>query len=257
MGGIQILIINESTTLTETEVEVAIPALQRQITEHFEPAWGFGADLRLTDSPPADASGCWWLVIADDSDQANALGYHDLTDQHLPISMVFARTALQLGASWTVTASHELLEMLADPGINLTAFDLTSFEQTQNPVGRLYAYEVCDPCQADADGYEIDGVLVSDFVYPAWFEPFWPESSTRFDQSGLISAPLALRPSGFISVYDLTSGTGWHQLEGPAALTTTAATRPLRAPVGSRRERRRTPRERWRRSRPSAHGRST
>ena len=46
---------------------------------------------------------------------------------------------------WTVTFSHrELLEMLADPNINLCAFD--------EDARRLYAYEVCDAVEADALG---------------------------------------------------------------------------------------------------------
>ena len=50
----------------------------------------------------------------------------------------------------------------------------------------LYAYEVCDACEADQFGYDIDGVLVSDFVFPSWFESFWSAgahasiSKTRF-----------------------------------------------------------------------------
>ena len=54
----------------------------------------------------------------DDSDQAGALGYHDLTSAGLPMGKVFARTDLQNNLSWTVTVSHELLEILGDPMIN-------------------------------------------------------------------------------------------------------------------------------------------
>jgi len=47
--------------------------------------------------------------------------------------------------------------------------------------GVLYAYEVCDACQAKEFGYRIDGTLVSDFVYPAWFESFRKKGSTQFE----------------------------------------------------------------------------
>ena len=47
---------------------------------------------------------------------------------------------------------------------------------------QLYAYEVCDPCEDDSLGYHIDNILLSDFVYPAWFEGFRTESSTQFDR---------------------------------------------------------------------------
>jgi hypothetical protein len=31
----------------------------------------------------------WWLVFLDNSDQAGALAYHDLTNEGLPLSKVF------------------------------------------------------------------------------------------------------------------------------------------------------------------------
>jgi hypothetical protein len=76
---------------------------------------------------------------------------------------VFVGSDIPTGYTWTVTASHELLEMLADPDINLTAF----VESTASS-GVLYAYEVCDACEADEFGYKINGTLVSDFVFPGW-----------------------------------------------------------------------------------------
>jgi len=42
-------------------------------------------------------------------------GHHDLTPDGLPVGKSFAGTDKHFGHSWTVTASHELLEMLADP----------------------------------------------------------------------------------------------------------------------------------------------
>jgi len=85
------------------------------------------------DSP---AAGSWWLVSLDDSDQASALGYHDMTSEGLPLGKVFGTTNLKFGTNWTVTASHELLEMLGDPSINLTVFI-----QSNSAAGRLYAYD--------------------------------------------------------------------------------------------------------------------
>jgi hypothetical protein len=67
--------------------------------------------------------------------------------------------------------------MLGDPNVNLTVF-----VQNSNTAGTLYAYEVCDPCEDDSLGYHIDNILLSDFVYPAWFEGFRTESSTQFDR---------------------------------------------------------------------------
>src|SRR5262249_16767163 len=144
-------------------------------------------------------------------DQAGALGYHDTTPDGLPQGKIFAASDMQYGLAWSVTASHELLEMLADPYINLAA---TVFPGNHGAYMSLYAYEVCDPCELDSEGYEIDGVLVSDFVYPTWFEPFWAAESKRFDYLSKISKPLQLLPGGYISVYDVLYGEGWTQLYG-------------------------------------------
>jgi len=250
MAQIKVSVINASSVLSDAEVQGAVPALQMQVSRDFAPVWGIDADLDFVpkaqaQSAPADR---WWLVILDNSDQAGALGYHDMTTKGLPLGKVFAATDLEYGNKWTVTASHELLEMLGDPAINLTALWMTAFDVSQNVVGRLYAYEVCDPCESDGDGYPINGVLVSDFVYPSWFEAFWQAGTTQFDYQKKITAPFQLLPGGYITVYDMTSGTGWQQISVPLPAAGSAA----RAPVGSRRERRRTPRNQWLRSSPTS-----
>ncbi len=116
--------------------------------------------------------------------------------------------------------------MLADPTINLTVFDESSHG------GRLYAYEVCDACEADILGYKIGDTLLSDFVYPSWFESFWKPHGTQFDYAKKITEPFQLLKDGYIGIYDISSGSGWKQL---TAETINHRSRP---PVGSRRERR-------------------
>lgn len=243
MALINISVMNASTVLQDSDVQPVVDALQKQVDNDFGPAWGVEASLNFVPQGGSPAAGSWQLVILDDSDQAGALGYHDLTSEGLPLGKVFAASDLKFGTNWTVTASHELLEMLGDPNINLTVFI-----QSDLATGRLYAYEVCDACENDQFGYMIGSVLVSDFVYPAWFEDFRPANSTQFDQGQHITQPLQLLVGGYIGTFDVTSGSGWQQL--------TARKEDLRIEmrgnVGSRRERRRTPREQWLKSRPHA-----
>ena len=244
MAQIKISIINASTVLTDAQVQAAVQPLQTQVSRDFALPWGVDADLDFVPKGKQPPPGHWWLIVLDNSDQAGALGYHDVTVEGLPLGKVFAGTDLQFGLQWTVTASHELLEMLGDPAINLNALVMTPFDVTQNVVGRLFAYEVCDPCEADDDGYKIDETLVSDFVFPAWFEPFRAQGSTQFDQQKRINAPFELLPGGYMSVFDMTSGTGWQQVSRPLPEQPAEAPN-QRAPIGSRRERRRTPRNQW------------
>jgi hypothetical protein len=233
---IQISVINESTVLADKDVVPVVAALQKQVTNDFGPVWGTSVQLTIVPKGNQPPSGNWWLVLLDDSDQANALGYHDLTTEGLPIGKVFAASDLKAGTSWTVTASHELLEILADPNVNLTVF-----VESSNTAGVLYAYEVCDACEDDSLGYQIDNVLMSDFVYPSWFESFRTEGSTQFDRMNKMQNPFQLLAGGYIGIFNVASGSGWQQQ--------TAEKRPTnvlnRGAVGTRRERRGIPHELW------------
>lgn len=233
---IQISVINESTVLADADVVPVVAALQEQVSSDFLPVWGVDAELNIVPKSSQPPTGSWWLVLLDDSDQANALGYHDLTSESLPIGKVFAASDLKAGTSWTVTASHELLEMLGDPNINLTVF-----VQNSNTAGTLYAYEVCDACEDDNLGYSINNILLSDFVYPAWFESFRTEGSTQFDRMNKIRTPFGLLAGGYIGVFNVSSGSGWQQQTAEKHPTSMQN----RGAVGTRRERRSIARDLW------------
>jgi len=221
--------------VNDTQVQAIVPALQTQVHRDFAPVWGVDADLTFVAHGAPTPPGSWWLTVLDNSDQAGALGYHDRTDEGLPMGKAFAGTDIQAGNSWTVTVSHELLEMLGDPDLNLCAY-----VQKDGGGMLLYAYEVCDACEADSAGYNIGATLVSDFAYPAWFESF-RKPGTQFDYRSLIQQPFGLLAEGYISMFDTTNSDGWTQSSPQASQGRYA----MRAPVGSRRERRRTPRSQW------------
>jgi len=224
-------IINATTTLTNEAVAAIIPPLQIQVSRDLATAWGIIASVFFVPRGASPTKGHWWLVLLDNSDVAGALGYHDITTEGLPIGKVFVTTTQQAGLSWTVTTSHELAEMLVDPDVNLAA---------QVSDTRFYAYEVGDPVEADALGYLINGVLLSDFVTPAWFEALVHPVGTLFDHAGHLTGPLQLAAGGYISVLDVRSS-GWMQLTAHASYR-------QRPKVGSRRERRTLPRAQWLRS---------
>jgi hypothetical protein len=81
MTNIKIAIVNESTVLSDADVKKALPDLQTQIHRDFAPAWGIDADLLLIDPAKKIPDGVWVVGIFDTSDQANALGYHDVTSE--------------------------------------------------------------------------------------------------------------------------------------------------------------------------------
>jgi hypothetical protein len=227
-----IAVINASTVLKDEDVQKALPSFQIQVTRDFCPIWGIDTTLTFFSKDQIPPKDYWQLVILDNSDQAGALGYHDRSPAGLPLGKVFAGTDIRYGYNWTITFSHELLEMLADPEINLTVFN------EAKKGGRLYAYENCDAVEDDSFGYEIDGVMVSDFVTPLWFMPDMPTGS-QFDFKGHVTNPLELMKGGYISYYDIKKGGGWKQS------TADTLTWKMIPTVGSRREKRARPRDQW------------
>jgi len=254
---IKVAVINASDHLrrlhgqeNDKYIENVVQALQKQVDEHFAPAWGITAKLDFIGGDSARkcadmikscswAKEAWWLVLLDNSDIAWFTGYHDVTTERMPIGKVFVETNSQSRREWTTSASHELLEMLADPGMNLTVFKPTDKASEQSATGQLYAYEVCDPCDADQYSIEVNGqhISVSNFVYPAWFEWFQKRNITQFDHKGSpnMNEPFKLLPGGFINVLDIPYGTGWRQISEDPGYDMRYRLRPL---VGSRRERR-------------------
>ena len=116
-----IAITNVSTCLSDGQVEAVIPALQRQVSLDFKAYWEVECELTFLPKEKPLTEGWWQISVTDNPDQAGALGYHELTSRGTPLGKVFAALDLQSGGSWTVTLSHELLEMLADPSINWSA----------------------------------------------------------------------------------------------------------------------------------------
>jgi len=209
-----IAITNASTCLSDSRVEAVLPALQKQVSNEFKAYWDLDCVLNFLQKTTALTDGWWEIVVLDNPDQAGALGYHELTSQGTPLGKIFAKLDLESGWSWTATLSHELLEMLADPWINWCAVGSNN---------RIYALEVCDAVEADNLGYMIDGVLVSDFVTPAWFEP---TCADRLDFKQHVKKELQIARGGYISIFD--SRTGWTQIDAKGEAGP-------RIPAGSRR----------------------
>lgn len=166
-------------------------AVERQLYEHYAPFWQGGAvpvkaypELR---SVPPGASPC---ILFDHAEQAGILGYHDVTPLGLSYSRVFVEPILASGGSFvetpnsvSVTVSHEVLETVGDPYANLWALMRGSTT--------LDAVELCDRCEADA--YEIDGVMVSNFLGPRAFR----DGPGPYDWMRLLTSPWEIRPGGY------------------------------------------------------------
>jgi hypothetical protein len=156
-----IAITNASTCLTDAQVEAVVSALQKQVSEDFKAYWEQDCTLSFLSKNQPLTAGWWQIVITDNPDQSGALGYHEMTSQGPPQGKVFAKLDLQSGSSGTVTLSHELLEMLADPWINWCAMGSDS---------KIYALEVCGAVEADERAGTRALGLYFDFRSDQWLD---------------------------------------------------------------------------------------
>jgi hypothetical protein len=194
--------------LSDEEVQVALRAINRQIREDFEPYWSLGGQLRLEGrSPgepdaatPADMRGEAVIYLWDEADVDGAIGYHDANHRGIPFGFVFTEVAEELEEPWTVTLSHEALELIADPEVNL----LVKGPHPEEEREVFHWYEMCDAVQTET--YEIDGIAVSNFLLPLYFTGS-EELGGRNDFLGRIHQGRTLRsfgvsPGGYVGFYD-------------------------------------------------------
>lgn len=179
---------NKATVPLGADLHALTLALQKQVSLHFAPVWGQDATVTMigpNDPVPADA---WLMTFLDNADAAGALGYHDITKNGLPLSKIFVKDTIASGEKISVTASHEIMEMLIDPACATWAND---------KAGTLHAFEMCDAVEELV--YSIDGITVSDFVYPAFFEYFRKsgKSHVHFDYLNVLASPFQTSTGGY------------------------------------------------------------
>lgn len=190
-----IALVNESTLLTNTDdVDRIATAITTQLRRDWAPVFERRvAHVRAYTTEARAAKADHLGVLLDDADQADALGYHDETPDGRQFFRVFVRPILAAGGgvlaglySVSATVSHEVLELLGDPPCNYWAED---------GAGTEYAYELGDPVEGDS--YDVDGVAVSNFVYPAWFDPQAP-TTAQVDHLHRVARPFQMSAGGYV-----------------------------------------------------------
>jgi len=191
---------NKATVALGVDLDKLISAMQAYVDQYVAPVWGTPAKLiKSTDF----VAGSWAMVFLDNADQPGALAYHDLTPDGLPEAKVFVQTTLQNNDLVSVSASHELVEMLVDPATNL---------MTTGPDPKtVYAYESADP--VEESNFPVNGIPMSDFVYPAFFESFRQPGSVQFDQLNQVTQPFQILSGGYQIIF---KNGKWTQVFGSA-----------------------------------------
>jgi hypothetical protein len=163
----QIGIASRTPSVPLADVVKTTTAINLQISRDFAPIWGVSASVVAISNPDAIDPGIWPIFVQDDIG-ADAAGFH-LTRHNQPYALV------QSGPTWSLTASHECLELLADPTGNRlypsVAIEVKNGDFADQGNAKFeYLVEVCDPCEDEACAYLINDVLVSYFYTPHYFD---------------------------------------------------------------------------------------
>lgn len=176
-------------------------ALSEQIMADFGPTWRVRASVvPMTTIPLHSAQ--WAVHVQSHLDEPGALGYHTNGEFNQPVSYV------KYDADWTVTVSHEILEMLADPyGNRLHQARLpyrmdneATYRQfgIKHPTSYVhYLLEVCDPCEATE--YIVGGERLSDFLTPTWYRTNGPASGAASSHAGGCAFEREVAEGGYVS----------------------------------------------------------
>jgi hypothetical protein len=205
-----ISVINHTEGQVKDEaLQSAIRAINRQVQEDFAPHWGLGATLRLegrsATSPKkqelADMRGDAVIYLWNKTDVPGALGYHDANNRGIPFGFVFTDLSQAVGENWTVTLSHEALELVGDSEVNLLVMGPHPAHPQQTV---FHWYEMCDAVQAE--NYTIDDVEVSNFVLPLYFTG-GDELGGRNDflgrtYNGKTLQSFAVNPGGYVGFFN-------------------------------------------------------
>ena len=151
------------TTLTDRirmdELARVAAALQTQVTRDFAPHWCASAVIAAAPFEAIQAGYCP-VIVQDTLETEGACGLHRTEADEAPYIV------LPYGPTWSLSASHAVLQMLADP----TGSSRRAGPSRMPGQGTVeYLVDVCAPCQDIACAYTIDGVVVSDFCTPEFF----------------------------------------------------------------------------------------
>jgi hypothetical protein len=191
-----VALVPEQSDISPKEVMRVAAALQKQVVRDFQPLWGVSATVDAfgsLDDVPLDY---WPIIVVDDV--PNGAGVH-LDQDGKPYALV------ERGSTWSLTASHECLEMLADPFGNR----MRAGASPKAGQGRVeFLVEVCDPSESDEFAYTVNGILVSDFYTPDYFDPK-PTAGVRYSYTGALTAPRQVLRGGYLSWHEPVSDAWW------------------------------------------------
>ena len=209
-----IAIVNQSTLVQNSDVQLMCQAIQIQLDLHVLPAWNMKAATVQFYADSTKIPGYAWKVsVLDNSTQAGVLGYHSL-DNDVVDGFIYAQPVLSNGGvvlynptnnqntSVASVLAHEILEMVGDRFANGWSDNGST----------SYAQELCDPVEGDSYVINVGGVdvSVSNFIFPSFLNPQGTaQHNMPFDYLHKLTAPFTMSKNGYL-IYR-TGGPGTEQ----------------------------------------------
>jgi hypothetical protein len=185
---------------THAELTKTAAALQKQLTRDLGPIWNIEATIDFFPNIKSIPFGYWPIIIVDSLKHDDESGYHK-DKNHLPYAVV------KFGNGWQQTCSHEMCEMLVNPFLN----KLATAPSPKAGQGKVqYVIEICDPCTDLSFAYHIDGISMSDFCTPNFFDNK-KAKGVRYSFTGAITAPRHILKKGTIYWHDPKTGKWFEQ----------------------------------------------
>jgi hypothetical protein len=197
MSLIQIGLVDTTGALNAELVQSVAAALNIQVTRDLPQFWSVSATVMYLPNANKVPAGVWPVQLVKTLPPGEG-GFH--LDKHKqPYAKVIATPK---DDSWSIDASHETLEMLVDPYGNRmqssVAIEIKGNKILDGTGQYGYLVEACDPCEDDKYGYTINGVVVSDFITPHFYDPL-VTPGTRYSFTGALKGPRQILPGGYIS----------------------------------------------------------
>ncbi len=175
-------------------------AIEHQVREHLGTYYEVNARVMALRHGDMLPNRTWPVHIVPDVKKGG--GFHSDLE-----GAPFAKVSI--GPHWTMSASHEIIEMVFDPtGGKLhpaPAIHLVDGQVKNAPGEFHYLTEICDPCESADCAYKIDDVVVSDFYTLSYFDAD-ARPGRRYSFNRSVTAPRNVPRGGYLCWFNPSIG---------------------------------------------------
>jgi hypothetical protein len=215
-------LVSTTKRVTLKELSRVAEALNVQLAQHFRPEWNIEAQV-IPFANSKKVPDNYWPITIRDKIAEGMWSYHSVSGNRPFVEVAY-------GKFWTLSASHDMMEMLVDPKLNRQVNAPSVVPGEKRTV--TFPVQICDPCANPKNGYRINGVLVADFST----QDFWDHTSTReggYSYLGALTRPFQVLPGAYLSWVDPKTGqwNTYFQTSSDEELTSSPMSLPTRKKI--------------------------